>query len=87
MKQLHLKRILVFLYENFKLADRIFEQKIRGKFMNVVMANQWKRRRKRYGGDINLINRNNIRKNITFQMICWVDLRSHQSFQILKPFF
>ena len=51
---------------NFKIADNIFEQKIRGKFMNVVMSNQWKRRRKRYGGHIDIIYKNDIRKNITF---------------------
>lgn len=34
--------------------------------MNVVIANIWKRRRKRWGGAIDFINKNIIRRALTF---------------------
>ena len=34
--------------------------------MNVVIANMWNRRRKRWGGNVDFINNNIIRRNITF---------------------
>jgi hypothetical protein len=55
--------------------------------MNVVMANCWKRRRKRYCGHIDKINQNNIRKSLSFQVPIWYKgVYREKAFAVLKPF-
>ena len=48
-----------------KKADSIYEQKLKGRYMNVVIANMWNRRRKRWGGKVHIINTNILRRNFS----------------------
>jgi hypothetical protein len=54
--------------------------------MNVVIANMWRRRRKRWGGDMFFINTNVIRRNLTIQATYQYDARYERAIQIVKPF-
>ena len=74
------------LWENFKEADKIYEQKLKGRFMNVVIANMWRRRRKRWGGDQFYINLNVCRRYYTFFTNCEIEARRARALEVVKPF-
>jgi hypothetical protein len=67
--------MLQTLWDNFKKADSIYEQKLKGRYMNVVIANMWNRRRKRWGGEVHIINTNILRRNFSLFAYVQYDAR------------
>jgi hypothetical protein len=51
---------------NFNKAFKEYEKKLRGRYMNVIIANHWLRRRRKFGPELDDVIRCNIRKHITF---------------------
>lgn len=78
--------MLQTLWDNFKKADQIYEQKLKGRFMNVIIANMWKRRRNRWGGDVFIINTNLVRRNLSFYAYTQHDARYQRALETIKPF-
>lgn len=78
--------MLQTLWDNFKKADQIYEQKLKGRYMNVVIANMWNRRRKRWGGQVAIINCNILRRNFSLFAYVQHDARYQKSLEMVKPF-
>ena len=55
VKEAKLKQIINKLRENMAVAQRKYERKLKGKWMSVIIANMWKRSRRRWGPDIEFI--------------------------------
>mmetsp|Transcript_13544 Transcript_13544/g.21126 ORF Transcript_13544/g.21126 Transcript_13544/m.21126 type:complete len:140 (+) Transcript_13544:1358-1777(+) len=77
---------MIFLNENFIEAQHQNEVKLKGQFMRLVIAQCWRRRVKRWGGDRSLINDNLVRRNITFVGSTMYDMQRERAQTILKPF-
>jgi hypothetical protein len=41
--------------------------KVRGRFMNIVIAFRWRARRKKFGGSLDQVISRNVRKELTFR--------------------
>ena len=54
--------------------------------MNVVIANMWTRRRKRWGGEVYIINTNILRRNFSLFAYAQHDIRKERAMRFLKPF-
>lgn len=86
-KMVFLRQLMLqTLWDKFKEADQIYEQKLKGRYMNVVIANMWNRRRKRWGGDVFIINTNILRRNFSLFSYVQHDARYQRALQVVKPF-
>jgi hypothetical protein len=54
--------------------------------MNVVMANMWKRRRRRWGTEIAIINKNILRRNLGLHAFFQYESRYAKAMSIVQPF-
>lgn len=60
--------------------------KLKGRYMNVVIANMWHRRCKRWGPSTEFNNTNFWRRHVTFFAMPQVQVREQQSLAMLKVF-
>jgi hypothetical protein len=81
-----LKYVINILKTNWDLAQRKYEMKIRGRWMSVVIANMWKKLRKRHGPNQEAINRGILRRELTFLSLVKIDQNCKEGLKVIKPF-
>ena len=86
VKEAKLKQIINMLGKNMAEAQRKYERKLKGKWMSVIIANMWKRSKRRWGPSIEIINQNQIRRVFTFQTLMLKDKQNKRCLEILHPF-
>ena len=66
LKQMYLMQIIKVLSKNYDEAQHALEVKLKGKMMSLIIAQQWKRRVKRWGGSTEVVHTNILRRFFTF---------------------
>ena len=74
------------LSAQFKKACHINEMKIRGKFMNIVIAYRWRNRRRKFGSSLDQVINRNLRKDLTWRGFIMNVTYEQRAIEFLKPF-
>lgn len=60
--------------------------KVRGKFMNIIIAFRWKKRSKMFAPNLEENLRRNFRKDLTWRSLFMVEIYVQRAKDFLKPF-